>query len=518
MKYFTPLKSFFIAILCITSVNAFAQFNDAIVIETPVGVSPIDAVNTGNYLLNSGGVDYAVSVWDDNGGPNEGFAWQVGANSGNMNIDQASTVVDPDVCIVKNAAGVLFSIVVYFDSGSNIFKMRVFSWNVAQQTFIANVPVDVEPGDYGYSINIDANDNGDFVIVWDQPGNIIQMAIGRAAAGSPPTLTFPSASFNIENGKMPDVSIFRNGGTTASVVKVAYVSVVNEVTVDSYSFNQLLAGNPVFFPIYRSGLADLAWRYPRIATPNAVSGSNTDFTIVVEDSDNTSTWYIKSFTSHTCCPSIQAAILNDGSTGNSPYNLTDVPNTKPVVDYQISGNGVNLGWNFDNSFGLLPLTGAPVAEFPIAVTLNKKGRIYQNANYLTVPINVGFGSSLGQLSMSGRYSNNGMYTFLNHLDGEIYNKLVLDVENAVNLKLIESNNFYEWLNNVSVDENNSDIITVLVYDMLGRQIFNFKGTEGAFKSEWSNFNEKTTTGIFSVHAQTNSKKILPFSGKLFVGN
>ena len=101
--------SFAVINLCHTA--TFGQFKDAVYPQSSVGVVPVLANNTGNYILETGGVSYQVNVSDDMNGVNAMLSWKSGTATGFTAIDATTIVLDPDVCLVKNGAGSVFAIV-----------------------------------------------------------------------------------------------------------------------------------------------------------------------------------------------------------------------------------------------------------------------------------------------------------------------------------------------------------------------------------------------------------------------
>jgi hypothetical protein len=492
-----------------------AQFQDALIPDEMAILAPVFAQNTGNYIMDVSGTTYAVHVWDDPNGPFAAMEWKVGTAAGYALIDPLSGVLDPDVCLVKNGAGVVYAIVAYFDVLSNQFKMRVFNWAAGMQQFNGSTPIVLTPGQYGSAISIDANDAGDFALVWDQPGQMIQMAFGQALAGTPPALTFPGTAFNLDAGDMCDLSLYRDAGSSSKVVHVAYRNSGGFIVVDTYTFADLLTGLLTPLQSFRSPAPDLVFRYPRIDSPTSGIGADTDFTVVVEDSDNSGTWYIKGFNSHSCCPGFESYIYNDGITGNSPYNLTDIPNTRPVVTYFNNGDGMTVGWNLDNSFGLLAAPGAAMARQPIALSCDKQANAYPSAYFLSISPIVTTGSQIGILSISGKYSSNALFTYLNTGINNIQYKMVPHVSNAPNLKTVESGSFYHWVESLNrgVDAETHQV-TVQTFDVMGRLVFSYTGSVARLMDIWTTFTDSCRAGVYAISGDAG-KNENRFSGKIF---
>ncbi len=504
-----------LSVLCFCNYSSvYSQFKDAVVADIATGMNPVFATNTGNFILDNAGVNFMVSVWDDMGGTNAALAWKVGAATGLTLIDPTANIKDPDVCIVKNNFGSVFAIVSYFEQNSNQFMMRVFNWQSGLQQFTGQTPIVLIPGQYETTINIDANDEGDFVIVWDQLGQQVQMVFGTTTGNNPPTLNFQGAAFNLNQGTMPDVCFFRNGTTGYKQVDVVYKNPIGVIAVDFYRFTDLLGGIVNAQTELRSAPADLIYRYPRIDCPSPAFGNQSEYTVVVEDSDNSSTWLIKSFNKSVCCPGITTNIYNDGNSSNSPYNLSDVGNTKPVVAYQNNPLGITIGWNFDNSFGLLAAPGASVARYPVAMSCTRTGGIFPASAYLVIPIAVNNGAQIGNLSLSGRLSPEGLYSYLK--GNEIYFKSVPHAVNSNSLKTVEPSNFSDWVSALEL-ENASFELLFTVTDMTGKQVFAYTGPANNLYSKWNSFSKNIRMGVYSAQSNNNEGK-LNFNGKLFVSN
>jgi hypothetical protein len=484
----------------------FAQFKEALMPDVTVPLAPVFASNSGNFILDHAGTTYSVTVWDDQAGLNAGLAWQAGTITGYTTIHPGSLVVDPDVCMVTNNAGQLYALVAYYNASTSQFMLRAFVWSPGIQQFTPLTPEVLTPGTFETSINIDASSDGDFFIVWDQAGFLVQAAFGSAIGAMPPQLTFPGAVFNLESGKSPDVCFFLDN-TGFRQVDVAYINTGGYVSMDAYRFDDLLAGAVIPQYLFRSPAADLIYRYPRIDCPAIGFGSQYEFTIVVEDSDNIGTWYIKSFNSNSCCPGITTNIYNDGTSGNSPFNIADVPNTMPVVSYQNNSDGLVVGWNFDNQFGLLAAPGASVARYPVVMSCEKQGTMYPNSYFLNVPPLITFGNQFGLLSVSGRFSASGLYSYHDGTINNIRFKTVPHSLNTPNLRSHESGSSFEaWLQNQLTSElqDGNTVLQTFVYDVTGRTVFSHTGTAPSLLEHWQSLCNGRLVGLCLVNSSSSA--------------
>jgi len=503
-----------VLIVMVLSYSVKAQFRDAVIPGINAGLTPVAVVNNGNDILDHNNSTYHVTVWDDANGINAGFHWKYGSLSGVTMIGAGMQVIDPDICLVKSNTGAIYAVVVFFDNIQSSFIMQSFQWNASQQQFTLISSYMLAPGNYNSAINIASNDNGEFAIVWDDAGGVIRMAIGRAQVTVPSVVQIGQSLFvDLPNGSQPDVCLYRQASNNYRQVNVVFKHPGGYLEVSFYRWNDLLAGiiNPV--PYFRSEMPDLEYQNPRIACPGSVGGNNADFTVVTEDTDGNSTWYIKVFNNNMCCtPNFGSYIYNNGSTSNSPYNTTDIPNTKPVVAYDNQYNMIWVGWNMDNSYGLLSAPGASFGSFPVAMAAGKRGRLEPQARYLYVPSGITFGSNTGLLSVSGTRSGTALFSWFDAGSSEMYYKTYTHTVNAQQLRQ-SGQSFGDWLN----ENINSGEINITVYDITGKLVL-------SVSSYPSDIHENLTTklltmprGMYAVIA--NGKNVSgQFTGKLLAGN
>ncbi|MFZ9943893.1 MAG: hypothetical protein ACO3O0_09805 [Bacteroidia bacterium] len=477
---------------------------------TSYGISPITALNSGNDIIDVGNTTYSVNVWDDSNGPNSGFGWKVGNVIGFTPIGTGSLVNDPDIALVKSNSGTVYALVVFHDGNQSRFVMESYQWNVAQQQFTALLPITLSTGTYHRAINVAANDNGEFAIVWDEPGDLVRMAIGRAQTSIPTILPIANSPFlDLMNGSMPDVCFYRNSVSGYKQIDVVFRHPFGYLEVDFYRWSDLLSGanNPIAY--YRSPMPDLAYQIPRIACPPAQGSNQNDFTVVTEDTDGNSTWLIKVINSNMCCqPNFNAYVYNDGTTGNSPYNTTDVPNNRPVVTYDNLYNMIWVGWDIDNSFGLLTAPGAAFGKFPIAMTANKRGRLETQSKYLYVPTGVSFGVNSNLIAVSGSRSSTALFTYMDGNNNQAYFKNNPHILNTPQLRTSSNINLGTWLEQV---RNNQ--LKVTWFDMSGRLVKSDVLPAGSYHDKEITGHFLLESGIYLLDIQTTDG-LESFSGMI----
>jgi hypothetical protein len=316
------------------------------------------------------------------------------------------------------------------------------------------------------------------MIVWDEPGMIVQSINGATTVGGSPNLNLGGVVLQLESGHSPDVCMFENSFGYRQA-DIAYISPQGNIVVDFYRITDLEAGMVQVTNGYRSPAPDLMFRYPRIACPSSLIGDQEEFTVVAEDTDGSSTWYIKGFNSSICCnPQFNLTIYNDGSTGNSPFNLTDFANTAPVVAYDRNYFFIWVGWTFDNSAGLLPAPGAVKAISPLVIITDRQAQTLAAQDYLYVPTNIFMNNIYSKLSIAGRYSTNNLLTYLNGQTNSIYTKSYIQNPLPVNLRQSSTTDVLSWLQEASLSDREYFTYRMMVYDLSGRKIATLNGTAG----------------------------------------
>lgn len=512
-------------VLSLSLQKAIAQFQTAGAAEYASGATPVAPNNTGNDILDAGAVTYEVSVMDDINSVTSGLSWRTSSNQGYIPFQQPSFVMDPDVCLLKDAAGAIYAIAAYYVGGGvDNYFWEAFYFNPSFNQFLNVVPSSVfASGTFGTTLNIDANNIGDFIFVWDTPSQNIQVTTGKTLTGSYPAIYSTGINLVIGTGKNPDVCMYNNS-INDKQVDIVYIAITNRIKVDFHRFDDLVNGINLASNVFISAPPDLLYHYPRIACPKYNTGTADEWTVVAEDNDGSSTWYIKGFNVNICCPHppVSLTVYNDGNTGNSPFNLSDYPNLRPVVTYDNSYN-IWVGWNFDNSLGLITATGCIQAVYPIAVVCDKVARIHGGQNYLMVPTSVNANNTYNALSISGRNSTKNLFTYYMSPFNDVYSKTVLAFPIPPNLKPQSGNagnDLFTWLNQYVLNENLSEddfYIHFKLYDITGKEMLSMKGTLTRCKDFINTGTENLPEGIYMANVLSSDGK-LGISRKLFIGD
>lgn len=486
-----------------------AQFSDGLLPSYSYGVSPIFSSYTDNDIQDVAGITYEVSVTDDQAN-NWIMGWRVGTTIGTVPIGPAPQVAKPSVALVKNASNTVFAIVVYFDPQSMEIYRQTFSWNVSQQQFNQQSLVMLSPADVNSSLRIASDDNGFFAIVWDEPGQQIKLATGLASVGAPAMMN-GGQSFTLDPGEQPDVCVYRRASDNFRQVYICYINIAMSISVDTYHYNDL--SNGVISPnyLYRTQVPDLMYKNPRIACPGSTYAFLDNCTVVAEDTDNNSTWYIKGFHVNPNVGNVYSYhIYNDGSTGNSPWNLSSVPNTNPVITYSPAAEFVWVAWDVDNSWGLLSAPGASMAKFPVAMSLFRDGGIFAGSNYLYVPNNVFFFTDVTSVSVAGNKSSQVLFTYCDNNNNELLSKTAYHQYNAPHVRTVS--NLNDWINLVQLSTSSAKII-ITWFDLSGRIVKELTCAVDELKSISGISEESLPLGVYTIRAAAMEPSIPVFTGK-----
>lgn len=481
-----------------------AQFADAVLPQYGYNSIPVLSQTSGNDIHEVGGTSYEVAVFD-NQGNDAIIGWKVGAAIGSTSLGSGNVVLFPDVCLVKNGSNQVFALVTYFDITTEEVKLITFQWLSGTQLFNVVSQTVVSPGLVENTLQIASDDDGAFAIVWDEQGGQIRMAFGAATGSSQPALLQGGQAFPLDAGVQPDVCVFRSSVTADRQVNVVYVNTVGIVAADAYDWSDLIAGNIIPAQLYRSPNPDLQFSYPKIACPPSAYGKKEDFTIVVEDTDNNSIWYIKGFNKNLgSTATVDQFIYNNGSNNNSPWNISTVPNTRPVAAYDHLYETIWVSWNVDNQFGLLNAPSANFGKFPVAISGSKRAGINPGASYLYVQTGSAFGNTVDAVSLSGHKSSKALFTFNDKFAGQSFSKSVPHTFNIPTLRNQTSNqNFNSWIDQIiSATGSSSSEIEIFIYDITGRTVMNKRiALTDAIKT-LNTFREVNTEGVYVLKSHT----------------
>jgi hypothetical protein len=496
------------------------------------GISSINGIrNTGNDakqpVYNTNLPAMEVSVWDF---ATHGLSWHatfIGGSTVSCNLALPSVAYDPDVTLIESYNASLgkvtwYAMVVYEDHSSNKCILDLYYWDIPNNRFrqyTTGFPVTLRasngnPAKYSRSINIDASNEYNFAIVWDDGGlSDVELIVGKGYSGGTATPAFcPNTNgqgvvVRSHSERMPDVSVL--GTTSNNEIYVTYVnSAGSQVLVDQVLFVSVCSASYSFTTVagtIYSGTGN-NFLYPRIACPRYDGSNSGDWSVIAEHIPN----------GGSIVNNIYGMTMWAGGSTQSDYIYTDgtyvacpldhYVNSRPVVSYNYnlvnSTTGIMIGWTSYFS-GRRNCIGV-ICDYDGQPNLT----CMNFADYLYVSTQAGSDESY-MLSMSGRdYSLNHnpiFYTF-----GDLFNGnedvLYKDVElcngnyalrkaNTRNSgNLISPNPFAESFKINS----NADVNKIQICNLYGQQIISISGNLDYINNQIEKVSAQLADGIYNV--------------------
>ena len=479
------------------------------------GISTVSSVlHTGYDSRYDGGnhttLSLVVNLWD---GDYPGLSWNDGTNI--CSIALPSGIVDPDVVLVEDQnTSTWYALVVYSISGACTYAPYIYSSGSFSALSTTTLGV------YSTAINIDADADGNFAIIWDDAliGDI-ELQTGKTYSGSGPSLCGSSAHVPNTNhdGMWPDVAI--NHVYSDFFILYTYVNAAQDhlhvgfegnysglcvPTIMGYVSNYTLLNEDISYN------SNLKFWHPRIACPNGVNNSiySKERSVVVELQDASGPYCdIVSFTT-TSSTSSYKAIYTDGGT-DSPCDINASANYYPAVTYDDSYNGIMVGWESD-------YTGPSGSFYPkscLAVECKRDGS-YNGNGYLIVPsdnINSPNTTVETSLSLSGRENGDGsdniQYSFYNENTTDLQYKLVpfgnstlrskRPVESTQSSVTIAPNPFTDDLT-IHLTEPDAQV-HLSIRSTMGKILMDFSGNEAQINKQLHEFAETLSSGVYLLN-------------------
>jgi hypothetical protein len=379
-----------------------AQFTNAVIADNVYSLSTTPTI-VNNDILDDGNDTYRVTAFSDAVGPRSGIMWEchyAGNNYTNSlmlnyySIYSRAVVNYIDVSVVKDINSNVIHALAVFSVNSiyrNQWILEDFIWNGT--AFVSNPSIpqwSIAYGNFGTTIHIDANTNGEFIVVYDDASGQLYHITGFIAGGVNLLSVYADQNFSLS----PDVTISHDLFGNSFVYESAIISGVlsiNEGDFSNISSNSFSINNPI------NNLGVIVSK-PRISSPNFLGGAN-EYEVVFECTNNARTYY-------------EIRGYNNAAGFGFKYNIgtfvpggntTSVPNHHPVVSYD-QYNNVNVGWVLDNSTGAI--SGAFQSHYPIVVPCDNTGTPTVSTYWETPRSGVNFGNyfSIPYLALSGRHS------------------------------------------------------------------------------------------------------------------
>ncbi len=432
-RFLSKVKTILIILFAFTTNITIAQFAPAYSGDQSSSAMGNMVTRTGNDVAEFGAITMHVYVWDDGGTDAAFLGWDDGnGNKGTINLNNSMLYFDvynTDVALVKNNGDSIYAIVAYSSLGSGIM-VDYFLWNGGSFVYdVSNSPSNtlgsLSYGNIISTINIDADQYGNFIIVWDDNfTNDIQVIGGTTSVGPPVLGCGPvdlvSQFDTTYYCTMPDVSIWSSAANNSNLY-FTYVAPDGSGNPDTlyvtswkfwYLMDSCYINSHVIFS--KAFVSDTFFYNPRIATPNHYGSVtyNEDWTVVATAYDNTnSDFHIYGYTQHNY--SINAIPHDYTKSGTNV--LFNYKNRNPAVSYDYASSTILAGWT--SSYGGNLSAFEPPQ--PIVVRCDSSGSMVTTTNpYMIVPLNANVSSGDNQyaLSIAGRFCSTSkmIYTWYNN--------------------------------------------------------------------------------------------------------
>jgi len=496
-------------VLGCTSSNA--QFNPATILEDDCQYNVAGRRN-GNDILEYNGDVWEITVYEDlNSNPS--IAWSMNNNPTYTltKLLPTSDVNDPDVVLTLDGNNVVHALVVYYTSGSYI--LEDYTWNSGYfNLWTPSISFYSAPS-LGSSVNIDADYNGNFIIVWEDSGVPYAMT-GDVYSGTITSLwnAVPIGKFG--TGTFPDVCF---SDINNDRVTYCYLGANGHLYVDEDSFGSLattsLASSITTNPIVNASPSyQHSFLFPRIGCPRpgpmGLPGGDW-WTVVVSEHNSVNSFKIRGYT-YGSTGLTGPTIYNDSHwrVGSVP-SLVTMSCLEPVVSYD-NALFMYIGFTMDNSASPVVSGSTEQAIYPVVIPCTDDGQPV-STNYYDVPAssNLHLNDIRGVLSLSGKNGDNVLFSSFY----DIFNSIIQSKDvyyPFTSLGSLRSQAIQPIVKNqISyLNSNPSTKIVASVYDMSGKLTLQFKGEYSDFKEKFSNdqlikSNQMFLVDIFSEDGNIN---------------
>ncbi len=501
-----------IGIFVTTSTSA--QFTNAVIADNVYSLSTTPTI-VNNDILDDGNDTYRVTAFSDAVGPRSGIMWECNFAgnyySGDLPLNYYSiytgaTVNYIDVSIAKDVNNPDIHALAVFSVNSiygNQWLLEDFIWNGT--AFISNPSIpqwSIAYGNFGTTIHIDANTNGEFIVVYDDAGGNLYHITGNLAGG----VNLLSLYSDQVNSTFPDVTLSHDIFGNSYVYESAIIS--GKLTINEDQFSAVSTSSFSFFSQINN--FGVIVNRPRISSPNSFGGSY-EYEVVYEATNNARTYY-------------EIRGYNNAAAFGFRYNIgsfvpggntTSVPNHHPVVSYD-QYNNVNVGWVLDNSTGAI--SGAFQSHYPIVVPCDNTGTPTVSTYWETPRAGANFGNyfSIPYLALSGRHSLTYDSTFVSTYsltNADFLTKRAI-INSASSLKVADVKN--TSTNNLQVFIQTADPLSkykTTIWNTEGREVssrnLNLSEIENFIKSNL----DELPIGIYFTRL-INDKNQTVFAGKI----
>jgi hypothetical protein len=492
-----------------------AQFSASIVPDNSVGASPsVTKTNTDvkRVLVGIGAPICYVTIWD---GGNPGIDYRIPASgiTGTLALPVGARL--PDVVVSSTIASANQYILAVYTLGGN-FQYSFYKWTGAGFALsTTGVLVAFGGGGVQPSVNIDADDNGNYAIVASRPdGRIYVWENTNASLPAAPILRH---SLPAGTGAQADICLNNKwpGGATTTNVHISYTNTTNAVLFTRAATFGVVVGFGAATTV-APAVVGVTYVDPRIACPNAdpplAACNATDVFSIIYDRVTATNYTIFLYSAR--CPGGATNVpLTIGAAGFPVPGITF--NKRPALSYNRKFNWSSTGFPNDGA-----ITAAWLADNPVHSIVGEKlradGTIWSPGAY-TFYYDVPNPTRLNcdHVSVSAKYSDDRVYiSFYDYSSTKIITK-----EFSYGAGTMRSSGTQAWDElvaagkpGVNIYPNPShtdvrlqlnaiapgDILQVQVSDISGKTLLNAKSNASGLQQQVQNWFNTAKGGMYLV--------------------
>lgn len=491
-----------------------AQFSASVVPENSVAASPgVTKTNTDvkRVLVGASAPLCYVTVWD---GGNPGIDYQIPASGIFGSIALPAGASKPDVVVSSTTGAANQFILVVYTLGGN-FQYSFYKWTGAGFALsTTGVLVAFGGGGVQPSVNIDADDNGNYAIVASRPdGRIFVWENTNASLPAAPILRH---SLPAGTGSQADICLNNKwpGGATTTNVHISYTSMTNTILFTraaTYGVAVAFGAAVVAAP----AAAGVTYADPRIACPNAdpplAACNATDVFSIIYDRI-TAANYIMFLYSVRCPGGITNMPLTIGAAGFPVPGITF--NKRPALSYNRKFNWSSPGSPNDGAITAAWQAADPVHSI-VGEKLRADGTIWAPAYTFYYDIPNPARPTCDHVSVSAKYSDDRVYiSFYDYSSTKIITKefsygvnsmrtsgtqswdeIVASGKPGVNIYPNPSRNDVRLQLNAIAP---GDLLQLQVTDISGKTLLNAKSNSTQLQQQVQNWFSAAKSGMYLV--------------------
>ena len=465
----------------------------------------------GSDILDNSSNTYRVCTWADGSGKAR-LEWRVNY-SGSLYVSglyftNKTAVVTQDVCLVVGGSDI-YALAVYYQ-GSTFKKIfyELFKWNTTTHVFVSQSCTTLSTNENSNNAtNIDADENGNFIMVWDDNGTIY----GQYGIISSSVPALSGSVTSMTTGVSPDVSLY-----DPSDMYLAYIN--SGLVVDKFSSGSLST--------LTNKLSAAGSVFPRISSPNQHNGNADDWAVVTEDVvviSSVNHYQITAYISVGGTVS-SAIVCNDGTLITSG-GIDLAPNFEPVITYDSQSSAkIWVAWTFDNSTPTYSTGTSYQAVYPVSVHFNTSGSVGGITAYWNVPTPVAANNAKICPSLAGRHSSATsnqeklFVAYLNDVNDNLVMKNNVITSTATSLRTANnSTSFNETIKGMQnlFQPSYSGMFSFRLFDLSGRIILSANADLDRLKELFFEESKNLNRAVYFAELISEDKAVKR-NGKIFI--